>query len=56
VEEVGVLGNSISCAFVMPSIVGQALNLFGTKEQKEKYLKPTNQGKLYSALQRRSTD
>ena len=49
VEEVGVLGNSISCAFVMPSIVGQALNLFGTKEQKEKYLKPTNQGKLYSA-------
>lgn len=49
VEEVGVLGNSISCAYVMPSIVGEALNLFGTKEQKEKYLKPTNQGKLYSA-------
>jgi len=49
VEEVGVLGNSISCAFVMPSIVGEAINLFGTKEQKEKYLLPTNQGKLYSA-------
>lgn len=49
VEEVGVLGNSISCAYVMPSIVGEALNLFGTKEQKEKYLSPTNQGKLYSA-------
>ncbi|RLB88095.1 MAG: acyl-CoA dehydrogenase, partial [Deltaproteobacteria bacterium] len=49
VEEVGVLGNSISCAYVMPSIVGEALNLFGTEEQKEKYLLPTNQGKLYSA-------
>ncbi|RLB16127.1 MAG: acyl-CoA dehydrogenase [Deltaproteobacteria bacterium] len=49
VEEVGVLGNSISCAYVMPSIVGEALNLFGTTEQKEKYLLPTNQGKLYSA-------
>ncbi len=49
VEEVGVLGNSISCAYVMPSIVGEALNRFGTEEQKEKYLLPTNQGKLYSA-------
>ncbi len=49
VEEVGVLGNSISCAYVMPSIVGEALNRFGTEEQKEKYLLPTNQGRLYSA-------
>jgi len=49
IEEVGVLGNSVSCAYVMPSIVGEALNLFGTQEQKEKYLLPTNQGKLYSA-------
>ena len=49
VEEVGVLGNSLSCAYVMPSIVGQAINLFGTQEQKEKYLAPTLAGKLYSA-------
>ena len=49
IEEVGVLGNSISCAYVMPSIVGEAINRFGTKEQKEKYLKPTNEGRLYSA-------
>jgi len=49
IEEVGVLGNSISCAYVMPSIVGEALNSFGTEEQKQRYLKPTNQGKLYSA-------
>lgn len=49
VEEVGVLGTSLSCAFVMPSIVGEALNLFGSDTLKEKYLKPTNQGRLYSA-------
>ena len=33
----------------MPSIAGEAINSFGTKEQKEHYLKPTNEGKLYSA-------
>ncbi len=49
VEEVGVLGTSLSCAFVMPSIVGEAINLFGTEEQKSRYLAPTNQGTLYSA-------
>ena len=49
VEEVGVLGMSLSCAFVMPSIVGEALNLFGTDAQKQRYLLPTNQGELYSA-------
>jgi alkylation response protein AidB-like acyl-CoA dehydrogenase len=49
IEEVGVLGNSITCAYVMPCIVGEAINIFGTKEQKERYLKPTNEGKLYSA-------
>ncbi|MCP4689742.1 MAG: acyl-CoA/acyl-ACP dehydrogenase, partial [Desulfobacterales bacterium] len=48
-EEVGVLGTSLGCAFVMPSIVGEAVNLFGTEEQKEKYLAPTLAGKLYSA-------
>ena len=49
IEEVGVLGNSITCAYVMPCIVGEAINIFGTKEQKERYLRPTNEGKLYSA-------
>ena len=49
IEEVGVLGNSLSCAYVMPSIVGEAINTFGTREQKEHYLKPTNEGRLYSA-------
>ncbi|MFO8165792.1 MAG: acyl-CoA dehydrogenase family protein [Thermodesulfobacteriota bacterium] len=49
IEEVGVLGNSITCAYVMPCIVGEALNIFGTREQKERYLRPTNKGELYSA-------
>ena len=49
VEEVGVLGTSLGCAYVMPSIVGEALNLFGTEEQKRKYLAPTLKGKFYSA-------
>jgi len=48
-EEVGVLGTSLGCAYVMPSIVGEAVNLFGTDEQKKKYLAPTLAGKLYSA-------
>jgi alkylation response protein AidB-like acyl-CoA dehydrogenase len=49
IEEVGILGNSVTCAYVMPSIVGEAINAFGTRGQKERYLKPTNEGKLYSA-------
>ena len=49
IEEVGVLGNSITCAYVMPCIVGEALNIFGTSDQKERYLRPTNEGNLYSA-------
>jgi len=47
IEEVGVLGTSLACAYVMPSIVGEALNSFGTAEQKEKWLKPLlNGGKI----------
>jgi alkylation response protein AidB-like acyl-CoA dehydrogenase len=37
------------CAFVMPSIVGEALTRFGTEEQKRKYLEPMLAGKLVSA-------
>ena len=48
-EEIGCLGMALGCAFVMPSIVGEALNVFGTEEQKEKYLKPYIAGKLVAA-------
>jgi acyl-CoA dehydrogenase len=47
--EIGVLGTACGCAYVMPDIVGEALNTFGTEEQKKKYLKPMLQGKLVSA-------
>jgi acyl-CoA dehydrogenase len=48
-EEIGVLGTTLGCAFVMPSIVGEALHVFGTDEQKERFLKPILQGKMVSA-------
>ena len=48
-EEIGVLGNTLGCAFVMPSIVGEALHVFGTDEQKERFLKPILKGQLISA-------
>jgi len=48
-EEIGCLGMVLGCAFVMPSIVGEALNMFGTEEQKQKYLKPYIEGKLVAA-------
>lgn len=48
-EEIGVLGTALGCAFVMPSIVGEALSRFGTNEQKEKFLKPILRGELISA-------
>ena len=48
-EEIGVLGNTLGCAFVMPSIVGEALHVFGTDDQKERFLKPILQGKMISA-------
>jgi alkylation response protein AidB-like acyl-CoA dehydrogenase len=48
-EEIGALGMAVGCAFSMPSIVGEALNVFGTEEQKQKYLKPYLEGKLVSA-------
>jgi alkylation response protein AidB-like acyl-CoA dehydrogenase len=48
-EEIGCLGMALGCAFVMPSIVGEALDKFGTDAQKEKYLKPYLAGKLVAA-------
>ena len=48
-EEISCLGMALGCVFVMPSIVGEALSIFGTEEQKEKYLKPYIEGKLVAA-------
>ena len=48
-EEIGCLGMALGCAFVMPSIVGEAINRFGTDDQKERYLKPYLAGKLVAA-------
>lgn len=45
-EEIGVLGASLACLFSLPSIVGEALNVFGTRAQKEKWLRPVLAGKL----------
>lgn len=45
-EEVGVLGASLACLFSLPTIVGEAIHVFGTDEQKEKYLKPVLAGEL----------
>ena len=47
--EIGALGMAAGCAYVMPSIVGEALNVFGTEEQKQRYLKPMLEGQLVSA-------
>jgi hypothetical protein len=45
-EEIGVLGASLACLYSLPSIVGEALHIFGTYEQKEKYLQPILAGNL----------
>jgi len=45
-EEIGVLGASLACLYSLPSIVGEAINVFGTAEQKVKYLMPILTGKL----------
>jgi len=48
-EELGALGVSLMCLYSLVSIVGEALNMFGTESQKEKYLRPTLAGTLYCA-------
>ncbi|MDH3259325.1 MAG: acyl-CoA/acyl-ACP dehydrogenase, partial [Deltaproteobacteria bacterium] len=48
-EEMGVLGTALACAFAMPSVVGEALHSFGTKEQKDTFLKPMLTGEIISA-------
>lgn len=47
--EVGFLGTSLACLYSLPSIVGEAIHVFGTPEQKDKYLKETLQGRKFTA-------
>ncbi len=47
--EIGVLSVSLGCLYSLVSIVGEAINEFGTPEQKEKYLKPTLKAALCTA-------
>jgi len=48
-EEIGVLGTSLACLYSLPSIVGEALQVFGTDEQRRRFLAPTLAGKLTCA-------
>lgn len=48
-EEIGYLGTSLACLYSLPSIVGEAINIFGSQQQKEDYLKATLQGKKFTA-------
>ncbi len=48
-EEIGVLGMSLGCLFSLVSIVGEALDVFGTEGQKKKYLAPLLNGKIFCA-------
>jgi hypothetical protein len=49
IEEVGVLGTALACAYVMPSIVGEALHAFGTAAQQERWLAPLVAGEQIAA-------
>ncbi|MDQ1334497.1 MAG: acyl-CoA dehydrogenase [Thermodesulfobacteriota bacterium] len=48
-EEIGVLGMALGCAFSMPSIVGEALHTFGSEDLKDRFLRPMLRGELVSA-------
>jgi acyl-CoA dehydrogenase len=48
-EEVGILGASLACLYSLVSIVGEALHVFGTEQQKQKYLKPLIRGEVCCA-------
>lgn len=47
--EIGHLGTAAGCAFVMPSIVGEAITRFGSPKLKRKRLAPMLRGELVSA-------
>lgn len=48
-EEIGLLGASLACLFSLVSIVGEAIYVFGTEEQKRKYLEPLLKGEIFCA-------
>ena len=48
-EEVGVLGMGLGCSYAMVSIVGEAINHFGTTWQKQEFLRPMIKGEKLSA-------
>ncbi len=48
-EEIGVLGMGLGCSYAMVSIVGEAINCFGTEWQKQEFLKPIIKGEKLSA-------
>lgn len=48
-EEVGVLGASLACLYSLVSIVGEAIHIFGTETQKQKYLNPLITGQRFCA-------
>src|SRR5512137_2568268 len=45
-EEVGVLGTSLACLYSLVSIVGEAINVFGTSEQKGRWLRSATEGRM----------
>lgn len=45
-EEIGVLGTSLGCLYSLFSIVGEALSVFGTEEQKQRFLIPMLKGEI----------
>lgn len=45
-EEVGVLGTSLGCLYSLVSIVGEAIDKFGSDLLKEKYLLPAIEGRM----------
>jgi len=49
IEEIGVLGMGLGCSYAMASIVGEAVNRFGTEWQKHEFLEPVIKGEKLSA-------
>ncbi len=45
-EEVGLLGTSLGCLYSLFSIVGEAIHVFGTEEQKQRFLIPMLKGEI----------
>ena len=45
-EEIAVLGASLACLYSLPTIVGEAVHVFGTPAQKERYLRPVLDGRM----------